>query len=87
MAVRTINGLVERIGVLYNAGLEPGDPHQIKGILHPRTLRHTFGFFLSEKTDADPYELQRALGHRSQRYIELYTRPPGHISAGYIEDF
>lgn len=87
MALRTINGLVKRIGVLYNAELKEDDPRRIKGILHPHTLRHTFGFLLSEKTDADPYELQRALGHRSQRYIELYTRPPGHISAGYIEDF
>jgi integrase len=78
---------VKRIGELYNAELEPNDPRRIEGLLHPHTLRHTFGFFLSETTDANAYELQRALGHRSQRYIELYTRPPGHVRASYVKDF
>ena len=50
-------------------------------------LRHTFAYQLSEATDADIDALQRRLGHRSQRYIELYTSPPAEIAAGYVEKF
>ncbi len=32
-------------------------------------LRHTFAFQLARVTNADAYELERRLGHRSQRYI------------------
>jgi hypothetical protein len=38
-------------------------------------------------TGADAYELERRLGHRSQRYIQRYTNPPEAIAAGYIERF
>ncbi|HWR48743.1 MAG TPA: hypothetical protein VN327_14195 [Pseudonocardiaceae bacterium] len=31
-------------------------------------------------------ELQRRLGHQSQRYIARYTNPPEHIAASYIEN-
>ena len=48
-------------------------------------LRHSFGFALAAETGHDPYELQRRLGHRSQRYIDRYTNPPEDIAAGYIE--
>jgi hypothetical protein len=36
---------------------------------------------------ADAYELERRLGHRSQRYIQRYTNPPEYIAASYIEKF
>ncbi len=49
------------------------------------TLRHTFAFSLSEATGADAYELERRLGHRSQRYIARYTNPPEEVAAGYVE--
>ena len=42
---------------------------------------------LADETDADAYELERRLGHRSERYIKLYTNPPSHIAASYIEKF
>ena len=44
------------------------------------------GYRLSAETNHDAYELQRRLGHQSQRYIDRYTNPPEHIAAGYIED-
>jgi integrase len=47
--------------------------------------RHTFAFALATETGNDPYELQRRLGHASQRYIDRYTNPPEDIAAGYIE--
>jgi len=87
MAVRAVNYLVERIGERYNAELPEGDPLRIKDKLHPHTLRHTFAFLLADETDADAYELERRLGHRSERYIKLYTNPPSHIAASYIEKF
>jgi hypothetical protein len=34
----------------------------------------------------DMYELERRLGHRSQRYIARYTNPPEHLAAGFAED-
>jgi hypothetical protein len=51
----------------------PGPP---AGRPAPHDLRHTFGFRLAEETGKDPYELERRLGHRSQRYIARYTNPP-----------
>jgi len=38
-------------------------------------------------TGADAYELERRLGHRSQRYIQRYTNPPEAVAASYIEEF
>ena len=35
--------------------------------------------------DAEHTELERRLGHRSQRYIARYTNPPEHVAASYIE--
>jgi len=48
-------------------------------------LRHTFAFRLAEETDADIAELERRLGHRSERYLSVYTNPPEHLAASYIE--
>ncbi len=85
MAVRAVNYLVERIGQWYNADLPEHDPRRIKGKLHPHMLRHTFAFRLAEETDADVAELERRLGHRSGRYLSVYTNPPEHLAASYIE--
>ena len=52
-----------------------------------RCLRHTFAFHLARVTGADAYELERRLGHRSQRYIQRYTNPPEAVAASYIEEF
>jgi hypothetical protein len=41
---------------------------------------------LAEETGGDRYELQRRLGHASERYIAVYTNPPEHIAAGYVEN-
>ena len=40
---------------------------------------------LTAETGNDAYELQRRLGHASQRYIDRYTNPPEDIAASYIE--
>lgn len=85
MSIRTVNSLVSRIGDWYNAELEPADPRRIRGKLHPHMLRHTFAFLLAEETKADTYELERRLGHRSQRYIARYTNPPEEVAAKYVE--
>jgi integrase len=50
-------------------------------------LRHTFAFQLAKVTGADAYELERRLGHRSQRYIQRYTNPPEQVAASYVEGF
>jgi len=36
---------------------------------------------------SDLADLERRLGHRSQRYIQRYTNPPEAVAAGYIERF
>jgi len=41
---------------------------------------------LATATGADVYELERRLGHRSQRYIQRYTNPPEEVAAS-IEEF
>jgi integrase len=55
--------------------------------LRPHALRHTFAFHLAQVTGADAYELERRLGHRSQRYIQRYTNPPALVAARGIEEF
>ena len=55
--------------------------------LRPHDLRHTFAVHLATATNADAYELERRLGHRSQRDIQRYTNPPEDIAAADVEEF
>jgi integrase-like protein len=63
------------------------EPHRKLSPLRPHDLRHTFAFQLATVTGADAYELERRLGHRSQRYIQRYTNPPEAVAARYVEEF
>jgi len=85
LSPRAINLLLEHIGRWHDA--EVRDAHRQIAPLRPHDLRHTFAFHLAQATGADAYELERRLGHRSQRYIQRYTNPPEHIAAAYIEPF
>ena len=80
---RSINTILERIGRIHDA--EHTEPERHISPLRPHDLRHTFAFQLAQATNADPYELERHLGHRSQRYIARYTNPPEHVTASCIE--
>ena len=84
LSVRSVNAILERIGRLHDA--EYTDPTRHISPLRPHDLRHTFAFRLAEVTGADAYELERRLGHRSQRYIARYTNPPEEVAAGYVEE-
>jgi integrase len=85
LSVRSINLVLEQIGRWHDA--EVSDPARRLSPLRPHDLRHTFAFQLARTTGADAYELERRLGHRSQRYIQRYTNPPEAVAAGYIERF
>ncbi len=85
LSPRTINLILEQLGRWHDA--EVTDPVRRVSPLRPHDLRHTFAFQLARTTGADAYELERRLGHRSQRYIQRYTNPPEAIAAGYIERF
>src|SRR5947209_11876613 len=85
LSVRAINLILEQIGRWHDAELD--DPTRHISPLRPHDLRHTFAFHLAQVTGADAYELERRLGHRSQRYIQRYTNPPEHIAASYVEEF
>ena len=63
------------------------EPRRKISPLRPHDLRHTFAFQLATVTGADAYELERRLGHRSQRYIQRYTNPPEAVAARYVEEF
>lgn len=82
---RAINRIVVQIGRYHDSEIR--DPARHLGTLTPHMLRHTFAFRLAQETGADPYELERRLGHRSQRYIQRYTNPPESVAAAYIEAF
>ncbi|MCW2876178.1 MAG: site-specific integrase [Sphaerisporangium sp.] len=84
MSPRSINTICEQIGRWHDA--EHTDTARHLSPLRPHDLRHTFAFNLAQQTGADAYELQRRLGHASQRYIDRYTNPPEHIAAGYVEE-
>jgi site-specific recombinase XerD len=85
LSTRTVNTILERIGRWHDAEIEDSNRHISP--LRPHDLRHTFAFQLAQATGADSYELERRLGHRSQRYIKRYTNPPTDVAASYIEDF
>jgi site-specific recombinase XerD len=85
LSPRAINLLLEQIGRWHDAELT--DARRRISPLRPHDLRHTFAFHLAQVTGADAYELERRLGHRSQRYIQRYTNPPEAVAASYIEEF
>ena len=85
LSPRAINLLLEQIGRWHDAELT--DLRRRISPLRPHDLRHTFAFHLARVTGADAYELERRLGHRSQRYIQRYTNPPEAVAASYVEEF
>jgi integrase len=85
ISVRAVNLILEQIGRWHDADVTE-DRRKISP-LRPHDLRHTFAFQLAKATSADAYELERRLGHRSQRYIQRYTNPPEDVAAGYVEKF
>jgi integrase len=85
LSLRAVNLILEQIGRWHDAELK--DPSRHLSPLRPHDLRHTFAFHLAKVTGADAYELERRLGHRSQRYIQRYTNPPEDVAAAYVEEF
>ena len=85
LSPRSINLILEQIGRWHDAELRDTERHISP--LRPHDLRHTFAFQLARATGADAYELERRLGHRSQRYIQRYTNPPEQVAAGFVETF
>ncbi len=85
LSPRAVNLILTQIGRWHDAELK--DPTRHLSPLKPHDLRHTFAFQLATATGADTYELERRLGHRSQRYIQRYTNPPEEIAAAYVEEF
>ncbi|WP_131766856.1 site-specific integrase [Candidatus Frankia datiscae] len=83
LSPRSVNLICEQIGRWHDA--EHTDPARQLSPLRPHDLRHSFAFRLATETGSDAYELQRRLGHQSQRYIDRYTNPPEDIAAGYVE--
>ncbi len=85
LSPQAINLLLTQIGHWHDADIR--DPARYISPLRPHDLRHTFAFHLAKVTGADSYELERRLGHRSQRYISRYTNPPEHVAAQFVEEF
>lgn len=85
LSIRAVNTILSQIGRWHDAELR--DPSRHISPLRPHDLRHTFAYRLAATTGADSYELERRLGHRSQRYIQRYTNPPESVAASYIEEF
>jgi len=85
LSPRALNLILEQLGRWHDA--EVTDPARRIAPLRPHDLRHTFAFQLARATGADAYELERRLGHRSQRYLQRYTNPPQAIAATYVEEF
>jgi integrase len=85
LSPRSVNHILEKIGKWHDADIKDEARHISP--LRPHDLRHTFAFQLAQVTGADSYELERRLGHQSQRYIQRYTNPPEDIAASYIEEF
>jgi site-specific recombinase XerD len=84
LSPQAINTILSKIGQWHDA--EISDPERKISPLQPHDLRHSFAFQLAKVTGADPYELERRLGHRSDRYIKIYTNPPEAVAASYVEE-
>jgi hypothetical protein len=69
-----------KLPVRFGGGWVETDGHLPHGAALP-----PYAFQLAKITGADAYELERRLGHRSQRYIQRYTNPPEAVAAGYVE--
>src|SRR6266702_2716560 len=85
LSPQAINLLLTQLGHWHDADIR--DPARYISPLRPHDLRHTFAFHLAKVTGADSYELERRLGHRSQRSISRYTNPPEHAAAQFVEEF
>jgi site-specific recombinase XerD len=85
LSPQAINLILAQIGKWHDAEIR--DPVRHISPLRPHDLRHTFAFHLAKVTHADAYELERRLGHRSQRYISRYTNPPEQVAAQFVEEF
>lgn len=85
LSSRSVNNILEKIGKWHDSDIQDEARHISP--LRPHDLRHTFAFQLAQATGADSYELERRLGHQSQRYIQRYTNPPKDVAASYIEEF
>ncbi len=85
LSPQTVNNILLQIGRWHDSELK--QPDRQVSPLRPHDLRHTFAFQLAKATGADAYELERRLGHRTQRYIQRYTNPPEEVAAAYVEHF
>ena len=70
LSPRSVKHILEMIGKWHDAGVK--DEARYISPLRPHDLRHTFAFQLARVTGADSYELERRLGHQSQRYMLRY---------------
>ncbi|MBS7531175.1 tyrosine-type recombinase/integrase [Hazenella sp. IB182353] len=89
MSKDSLNDVCLKVGKWHDG--ETNDTEKHISPLKPHDLRHTFAVQLAQelakqKGAVDPYELERRLGHRSDRYIKLYTNPPEEVAAGYVEE-
>lgn len=89
MSKDALNDICLKIGRWHDGEIQDPDKHISP--LQPHDLRHTFAVELAkeiarQKGAVDPYELERRLGHRSDRYIKVYTNPPEDVAASYIEN-
>ncbi|WP_433237406.1 site-specific integrase [Streptosporangium sp. CA-135522] len=84
LSPRSINTIVGQIGAICDLQVAGAD-RQL-GTLRPHDLRHTFAYLLSQASGHNRAELERRLGHSSDRYLKLYTNPPDDIAAAYVED-
>jgi integrase/recombinase XerC len=83
MSVRSINRILEQIAIWHDA--EQEDPERKIAPLTPHTLRHTYGFRLGRLTHGDRNVLKQELGHRNDRYLDLYTKYPDMYRAEITE--
>lgn len=81
---RSINRILEQIGVWHDAELKDESRHISP--LRPHDLRHTFGNeFGRNNPEATREDLIRALRHRNDKYLTIYTKPQEATAAKFIE--
>lgn len=80
---RTINGILEQIGIWHDA--EQDQPHRKISPLTPHDLRHTFANVLKKQPGVTDQDWMNLMGWRNTKQIPRYTKDHDEVYSDFVE--